>query len=60
MSRCDHCTQRFTWDCEDWRPADNVMCDNFELDWKTLSPKFKEIAQEVLIARTCKVECEVW
>lgn len=46
MSRCDYCTQRFTWDCEDCRVSDNDSCDSFCLDWNTLSNDAKDRLQE--------------
>lgn len=49
MSRCNHCSHRFSWDCEDWRPSNHVLCKDFELDFSTLDVKFRESIQKLFM-----------
>ena len=49
MSRCDYCENRFTWDCEDFRLSNDVICKDFELDFSTLSKKQKKAVQKILM-----------
>lgn len=55
MSRCDYCSCRNGWECDDeyYRVSDRNFCDNFKLDFYTLSDKQKRIIQENLMERTC-------
>ena len=55
MSRCDYCSCRNGWKCDDgyYRVSDRNFCDNFKLDFDTLSDKQKRIIQENLMERTC-------
>ena len=55
MSRCDYCSCRNGWECDDeyYRVSDRNFCDNFKLDFDTLSNKQKRIIQENLMERTC-------
>lgn len=55
MSRCDYCSCRNGWECDDeyYRVSDRNFCDNFKLDFDTLSDKQKRIIQENLMERTC-------
>lgn len=43
--RCDYCDWRNSWDCEDYKVANEYMCDNFKLDFSVLSENQKEIIQ---------------
>ena len=54
MSRCDYCSCRNGWECDDeyYRVSDRNFCDNFKLDFDTLSNKQKRIIQENLMERT--------
>ena len=55
MSRCDYCSCRNGWECDDeyYRVSDRNFCDNFKLDFDTLSDKQKRIIQKNLMERTC-------
>ena len=55
MSRCDYCSCRNGWECDDeyYRVSDRNFCDNFKLDFDTLSDEQKRIIQENLMERTC-------
>lgn len=50
--RCEHCTYRYTWDCEDCWISDNSMCENFKLDFDTLTNAQKKEIQKRLMERT--------
>ncbi len=51
MSRCDYCRYKNSWDCEDgWdRVSNDKMCEDFALDFETLSDKQKKKIQEILM-----------
>ena len=53
MSRCEHCSCRNSWDCEDgyYRVSDNNLCDNFKLDFDTLSRKQQRGIQKSLMSK---------
>ena len=55
MSRCDYCSCRNGWECDDeyYRVSDRNFCDNFKLNFDTLSDKQKRIIQENLMERNC-------
>ena len=55
MSRCDYCSCRNGWECDDeyYRVSDRNFCDNFKLDFDTLSDEQKRIIQENLMEHTC-------
>ena len=55
MSRCDYCSCRNGWECDDeyYRVSDRNFCDNFKLDFDTLSDEQKRIIQENLMEYTC-------
>ena len=45
MNRCDHCEYRNSWDCEDYKTPDELLCDRFRLDYDTLTFKQKKTVQ---------------
>lgn len=47
--RCEHCEYRYTWDCEDYWISDNSMCENFKLDFDTLTNAQKKEIQKRLM-----------
>lgn len=49
MTRCDYCEYRNSWDCEDDRKPDNILCDYFKLDFKTLSKKQRKALQMFIL-----------
>ena len=58
VSRCDLCTQRFTWDCEDWRPQDDIVCDSFTLDWSVIPEDVQRLLQKILMGQLAAVPIE--
>ena len=47
MSACNHCKYRHSWDCDDgWNTPKS--CNEFELDYSTLSNKQKKAIQKFL------------
>lgn len=57
MTRCDYCSCRNSWDCEDefYRVSPDAMCDNFKLDYDRLTTKQQETIQRILIAESEEV-----
>ena len=51
MMRCDYCEYRNSWDCDDgWgRVSNNQLCEEFKLDYSTLSDVQKEEIQKRLM-----------
>ena len=49
MAVCDHCRYRFSWDCDDGLPYPRKGCEDFELDFSTLSKKQKKAIRRILI-----------
>ena len=47
MSACDHCKSRNSWDCEDGYNR-RKNCENFNLDFATLSRKQRKTIQRIL------------
>lgn len=47
--RCEHCVWRYSWDCEDYWISDNNMCENFKLDFDTLTNAQKKEIQKRLM-----------
>ena len=39
---CEHCKSRYSWDCDDGLAYPKHGCEDFELDWNTLSNKQKK------------------
>lgn len=58
MSRCDYCDYRNSWDCGDGygRVSNEYVCDNFKLDFNTLTDRQKQIVQEVLMREGSEYE----
>ena len=47
---CDYCAYRYSYDCDDgWNRHKN--CENFKLDWDSLSEKDKKTIQKILDRR---------
>ena len=51
MSRCDYCEYLNSWDCEDYRVSNDVMCGDFKLDFDALSDKEKKRVQKYLMSK---------
>lgn len=49
MARCDFCEYKNSWDCEDWKVDNDVMCENFKLCFDSLSDRQKEKVQRILM-----------
>ena len=51
MERCDYCAYRNSWECGDgWtRRRNYIFCDDFELDFDTLTEKQKKAIQKILM-----------
>ena len=49
MSRCDYCKYRNTWDCEEWHLSNDCFCEEFKLDFDTLSDKQQKAIQKRLM-----------
>lgn len=47
--RCDHCEYRYSWDCEDYKLSDSVLCESFKLDFYSLSESQKREIQKRLM-----------
>lgn len=58
MSRCEHCEYRNGWECGDefYRKSGRVFCEDFKLDFGTLSNKQKKSVQKILM----KEERDEW
>lgn len=48
MQVCEHCRSRHSWDCDDGHAYPKGGCDNFELDYSTLTNKQKKAIRRVL------------
>ena len=48
MTICEHCFYRNSWDCEDDWNRCITKCDEFKLDWNTLSQKQQKAIQRIL------------
>ena len=59
MNRCEYCQLRNGWECGDgWgRVSNNILCENFKLDFDSLTEKQKKTIQENLIYES---EGEEW
>lgn len=55
ISMCDICAQRFTWDCEDRRPREDVVCDGFALDWSAIPKDAQGLLQKILMGQFAAV-----
>lgn len=47
-SICEHCKSRYTWDCDDGLPYPRGGCEDFALDWNTLSSKQQKTIRKIL------------
>lgn len=45
---CEHCTYKYSWDCDDGRPYPKKGCDSFKLDFETLTPKQQKAIRRIL------------
>lgn len=45
---CDHCKNRFSWDCDDGLAYPRGGCESFSLDWNALSEQQQEAIKRVL------------
>lgn len=48
MAVCDHCRYRYSWDCDDGRPYPKGGCDEFSLDFSTLTEKQQKTIRKIL------------
>ena len=50
-NRCEHCEYRNGWECGDewYRVPNDTLCNNFKLDFDTLSDGVKKQIQKRLI-----------
>lgn len=46
---CEHCRYRHSWDCDDGLAYPKNGCDNFALDFDTLTDKQKRAIRRILI-----------
>lgn len=62
MSRCEHCEYRNSWDCEDeyYRVSNGNTCDNFKLDFNTLTDKQKKTIQHILMGEENRKDYYEW
>ena len=49
---CDHCKSRYSWDCDDGLAYPRGGCDEFSLDWDTLSGKQQKAIRKILSHNT--------
>ncbi len=51
MQRCDYCSYKNSWDCDDGynRISNDVICENFKLDYDLLNNKQKKTIQRILM-----------
>lgn len=51
MNRCDYCEFRNSWGCTDEadRVSNDTFCDDFKMDFNTLSEKKKKTIQKILM-----------
>jgi len=47
--RCEYCAYRYSWECEEYWVSNNKMCDDFKLDFDTLSESQKKAIQKRLM-----------
>ena len=48
MSVCEHCCYRYSWDCDDGLPYPDKGCNDFKLDFETLTEKQKKTIRKIL------------
>ena len=49
LMRCEHCEYRYSWDCEDWWVSNSKICNDFKLDFDSLTDKQKKEIQKRLM-----------
>ena len=54
--RCEHCEYRYSWDCEDYWVSDNKLCEDFKLDFDSLTNKQKKEIQKRLMEKTYETD----
>lgn len=47
--RCEHCEYHYSWDCEDYWISDSKICNDFKLDFDSLTDKQKKEIQKRLM-----------
>ena len=47
--RCEHCEYRYSWDCEDYWISDSKICNDFKVDFDSLTDKQKKEIQKRLM-----------
>ena len=48
MSLCEYCKSRYSWDCDDGLAYPKRGCENFTLDYCTLTDEQKEKIIDIL------------
>lgn len=48
MAVCEHCRFRYSWNCDDGLPYPAGGCENFELDFSTLTKKQQNAIRRIL------------
>lgn len=48
MAVCEHCVYRNSWECDDGYPYPQKGCDNFTLDFSTLTKKQQKAIRKIL------------
>ena len=48
MGVCEHCTYRYSWDCDDGLPYPKRGCEDFKLDFETLTKKQQKAIRKIL------------
>lgn len=48
MSLCEYCKSRYSWDCDDGLSYPEHGCENFTLDYLTLTDEQKEKIIDIL------------
>jgi len=48
---CEHCRYRYSWDCDDGLPYPKRGCDDFELDFATLTSKQQKAIRRILASQ---------
>ena len=51
MSICDYCKSRYSWDCDDGLAYPKHGCENFTLDYYTLTDEQKEKIIDILMPK---------
>lgn len=48
MAVCNHCTYQYSWDCDDGLPYPKNGCEDFKLDFETLTKKQQKAIRRIL------------